>query len=382
MKTRTSHQALALVGLAALAAYILACTSFSPDDSKVLYPAFDASSGRVGVAMYDRETRRSQMVFLPVDVQGGVTNADLPSVFRAQWLDARRILVDWAGDALAEVSLPSGSCKLFVNLPERHDKGVESLMFPTPIAGDRVFMTAPSNELVRLDLRTGAVARHSLERPGADFGLFGAPGENAIFYSEENREGETRRIFGRLDPETFQRTPLLTFTNELAEGSFFTYDPRGRRAAFIEAGEEQKLVVLESGKPAFTRNLGPAKEVSFGNAVFSRKGDLLLASFRRADSPTNSSFGLMEIPLNSAPVRQMLLLRGVAADEMTALYFQVGVSHDGKTAAVASTYLACIDPEFKAGDCALFFVSLTGADRKVTRVPIPLPAKRSNLKHL
>ncbi len=38
MKTQTARNAgLALVGLLALTIYILACSSFSPDDTKVLY---------------------------------------------------------------------------------------------------------------------------------------------------------------------------------------------------------------------------------------------------------------------------------------------------------------------------------------------------------
>ena len=54
---KTRNTALALVGLLALSIYILACTSFSPDDTKVLYPAFDAPSGAIGMAVYDREAR-------------------------------------------------------------------------------------------------------------------------------------------------------------------------------------------------------------------------------------------------------------------------------------------------------------------------------------
>jgi len=43
--------------------------------------------------------------------------------------------------------------------------------------------------------------------------------------------------------------------------------------------------------------------------------------------------------------------------------------------------LACDDEAFKAEDCALFLVDLADPGRKVTRVPIPLPApRRSTLR--
>ena len=58
---------------------------------------------------------------------------------------------------------------------------------------------------------------------------------------------------------------------------------------------------------------------------------------------------------------------------------QAAISHDGKTAAIASTYLACSEKEFKAADCALFIVDLSNPKWKVTKVPIPMPARRPSL---
>jgi hypothetical protein len=62
------------------------------------------------------------------------------------------------------------------------------------------------------------------------------------------------------------------------------------------------------------------------------------------------------------------------------MYFQGAISHDGKAAAVASTYLACGDKGLKPDDCALFLVDLKDPNRKVTRVPIPMPAERPSFK--
>jgi len=67
MNTQKRNAALAFGGLLALSVYIMACNSspsFSPDDTKVLYPAFDPATGVIGMSVYDREARKSDMLFL------------------------------------------------------------------------------------------------------------------------------------------------------------------------------------------------------------------------------------------------------------------------------------------------------------------------------
>ena len=60
---KTRNTLLALTGLAALFVCILACTSFSPDDKKILYPTFDPKTRSMGVAVYDRSLRESRILF-------------------------------------------------------------------------------------------------------------------------------------------------------------------------------------------------------------------------------------------------------------------------------------------------------------------------------
>jgi hypothetical protein len=94
------------------------------------------------------------------------------------------------------------------------------------------------------------------------------------------------------------------------------------------------------------------------------------------------SYGLMEIPFSEAPPRELTLINGAPVeDEPSAYYFQAAISHDAKTAAIASTYLACAKEEFKPADCALFLVDLSDPNWKVTKVPIPMPAKRPDFMH-
>ena len=375
-----------MVGLAALTVYILACsTSFSPDDTKVLYPAFDGPSGKLCMAVYNRETSRSETLFLPVDLGVGETNQVKAPLLRAQWLaDGRRVLVGWGTDNdLAIALVPCGvrgSVKLFYGLSKGGDH-LEPLMSAIPVAGKYAFIRESGKEVLRLDLETGARVQHEFKEEKSDLSLFPAPADRGVFYVCERDP----MVFGRLDPETFQMTPSMSFTNKTVDGSFFAYDEQGKHIAFVEDTESgPRLVVLEGGRTIFTRPLAvKEKELSFGNAVFSPKGNALLAGYQLQDaSKTNSSFGLMEIPLSDAPIRRTPLIPSVNTTESySALYFQIGVSHDGKTAAVASTYLAFAAKDFKPEDCALFFVDLRDAKRKVTKLPIPLPAHLPSMNH-
>jgi hypothetical protein len=390
-KQTTRNTALALVGLTALTIYILACTSFSPDDTKVLYPAFDPGSGAIGMAVYDREARRSDLLFAPIGWESDGSNTVAPRVVRGQWLpDGHRILVAWAGgkdsdDGLGLALVPwgdRGPIKLF-RVPGLKD-AAELFTVPLCLAGDRVFIKAGSGGLTRVDLKTGALTRHEFADVKKDLSLYPSPDGAGVFYIEDRDASDGGAIFGRLDPETFRRTPLMTITNEVADKSFFTYDGAGKALAFLEgAGAEKRLVVLRQGQPAFTRSLGARTEDrAYGNAGFSAKGDMVWASFQQTFKGTNRvAYGLMEIPLGAAPIRDTMLIPAARSEiDEAAFYFQAGVSHDGKTAAAASTYLACLGKDFKPGDCALFLVDLNDPNRRVTKVPIPLPPNRPDLK--
>jgi len=392
MKTQTARNAgLALVGLLALTIYILACTSFSPDDTKVLYPAFSGTNGAVGVAVYDRESGRSEVLFVPVAFEDAESQVAAPLLVRAQWLaDGRRILVTWLGESKGQslnlALIPwgvRGPIKLFSL--GKIENGATALIMPLPVAGDDVFIMQTQQHINRLDLKTGTRTLHRLGDEKSKFSLYPAPADKGVFYLEQREEPEEHFVFGRLDPDSFALTGSVTFTNKPDDGSFFTYDPLGQRVAFVEKGPSggPQLVVLERGKPALTRPLEiKGAQVRFGNAVFTPNGGALLASCQKQPADqAQSSFGLLEIPLPAGPVLETTLIPALETkgDDAAALYFQVGLSHDGKTAAAASTYLACLETNtFKPEDCALFFVDLSDAKRKVTRVPISLPAERAS----
>ena len=389
MKTRTMRDtALALTGLAALAVCILACTSFSPDDSKVLYPVFSGADGAVGMAVYDCASRKSDLVFVPTTLPTADTNAVEAEVVRPQWLDNRRILLSWPGGQndpvfhLAVLSLGvRGPVRLF-DLPGT--KAEAMCLAPLPVAGESVFVAkGESRTVIRLDVSTGAFTIRDLPGEDSHYLLFpAAPGEGVLYLQEPGgQKPATTRVFGRMDPRTFALTPLISFTNEIADGSFLAFDPRGRRLAFLEGPEDSRQVcVLERGKPAMPRRLdGMGSDTQLGNAAFSRRGDTLIGDFHRKKDAV-SSFGLIEIPLGDGPARETLLVPACQLNDehSDGFLFQVGLSHDGKTAAVASTYVASASKQFKPEDCALFLVDLSDPNRKVTKVPIPMSPWRTS----
>jgi len=387
------NAALASIGLLALGIYILACTSFSPDDRKVLYPAFDAASGAVGMAMYDRETRSSEMWFLPVEYQGGITNAVAsPINMRAQWLiNGRDIVVAYASpEAISKEGITvtlvpwgaRGPIKTF-QIPDI-DEPATSFIMPLCLANECLFLSASKSgrEVIRLDLRTGALTHKHFAEAEGDIYLYPAPDGEGVFYVEEEEGPDRKMVFGRLNPSNFSRKPLMQLPKDLPDEGVIAYDRTGQTLAFLAGGDETNTVlVLRDGQRVFTRSLDThGRRRRFINAVLAVNGKAIRATFQQADGTNAVAYGLMEVPFSEAPAREITLIKNAPkADESTSFYFQMAVSHDGKTAALASTYLACSDEEFNPTDCALFLVDLSEPNWKLTKVPIPMPAKRPDL---
>lgn len=377
------NTALSLIALAALTIYILACTSFSPDDKKILYPAFH-SSGNIGVAIYDRDTRQSDLLFVPFHFAGGTNESGAsPALLRAQWLpDGRNVLVAFASEGASEeldlTVLPTegrGPVRSF-RIAAMKDPGV-SLVTPLATSGDRLYLKSRSDTIDRLDLRTGQITTHKVEEHFSDLTLYPAPQGHGLFYVVSTNNAIE---FGRLDPDEFTFTHLATITNQMPDGGFLAYNQAGTQVAFLEKdGDTLRCALMEKGKVRFSRTLPSKQPLKFGNAILSPKGDRVWAAFTRESGKTNRiACGVMEIPLSQAPVREKVLIPDIpSGDETEALYWQVGISHDGKTAAISSTYLAASAEDFKPEDSALFIVDMNTSDWKVTKVPISLPAMRT-----
>jgi hypothetical protein len=174
----------------------------------------------------------------------------------------------------------------------------------------------------------------------------------------------------------------MVITNQFRDQSVVAYDKAGKILAILSGGNDtNELLVLREGQRVLARSLGAqGQKRRFGNAILEPSGQALWATFQQPKGTNTMSYGLMEIPFRDGVVREVTLINDAPAEEeMTVFYFQAAVSHDGKTAAVTSTYLACSEKEFKASDCALFLVDLSDPKWKVTKVPIPMPTQRPNL---
>lgn len=375
MKTnRTIHVLLAGIGCVSLLVYILACsTAFSPDDRQVLYPSFDPQSGALSIALYDRHTGRSEQIFSGI---GSHTDTNLHSAsLRAEWLpDGKHILVAEAEehDRLSLFVLPHG-----VKEPIRHignlkwEEPLTALELPFAVAGTRVFLNDEHN-LTRVDWVTGEVLVNSNKLAA----LPGDDGKTIIGWRElPNNGGE----FGVIDPETLAFQPQLTLTNQTGEGTFPAFHPREPEIMYISSrGTNQELQIVRDGIRKFTRPITrPGCEVkvaSLGLDLGPKKDRVFTAYTSQAGGQTNYECGLLEIPLNENPLCFIPLFH-VQSDDMNSLLAQSSLSHDGRTWAISSAWLAAkTRSALRPEDCALYLVQVDRSRPKITRVPIVLPA--------
>jgi len=377
----------ALIGLGALLTYILACTSFSPDDSKVLYITVDPKSGMNSVAVYDRKTAKSELLFEPVTPEASNTPSAPPVMVRPQWLgDGHDFLAAWLtgmDNSNASVNLAvlpfdrRGPARTF-SLPDLWEDGpLWFYMRPLPVVGSTVYINSGSNVLVRLNLETGNVSLQTNE-PGLV--VLPSPGNDRLFYLAGMTGDPTKgpNEFGVLDPNTFVRTPLFQIKDTNASVFSMAVSRDVKRLAYEVDDEKTPIVhLLETGQPARTISLASlSADTEVLLRHFSPKGDVLYGAFRTPNGATQSDYGIVEVPLDGSPIRRTTLITGAKGGDKGGFpSFQIDISHDGTTLAVESLWLGFGDDAVKAEDCALFLVDLTDPQRKVTKVPIPLPPK-------
>jgi len=384
---------LAGVGLGALLIYILACTSFSPDDSKVLYGTWDAKSGQAAVAVYDRKAGKSELLFEPITQSVGKPDSK-PAILRPQWIEGgHNFLTVWqASDDKSDESLnlavlpfdQRGLARTFL-LSDLGKNGAAYFEYwPLPVVGSSLFMNGESNTIIRLDLVTGQMLRHTnqqamflLPSPDNDRLLYLGGIDSSYMDGKNDSKGPVE--CGLLNPETFARAPLFQIKDKNASILSLAISRDAKHLAYQVEDESPPVVhLLETGQPARTLSLASLGENTTVNLRhFSPKNDILYGSFKNHPNETNAAYGFVEIPLNGSPIRKTTLISDVDNDKdeenMKFESFQIDISHDGKTLAVDSEWFAFGDHSIGAKDCALFLVDLTDPQRKVTKVLIPLP---------
>jgi hypothetical protein len=377
----------------ALLIYVLACTygrtSFSPDDRLVLYPSVDPQNRALSIALYDRDTGRSEQIFSAPNN----TNTDSAGM-HAEWLpDGKHILVVQAEEGAEPKGLNLSVMQRGVKKPVRRiflpgcdSDAAIALMYPFAMVGNEVFLTG-EREISRVNWMTGKVLvvtnKHSaVLLPGGD--------GKTILGFRGREETDQSMEFGVVDPKTLTFKPHVTLKGKTSEGSFPHFEPATGEIYFL-SGEKTNIqfCVQKEGKEKFLRPIsrkGCQVVIAGMWPDMGRKKDrVFTAYFSQAEGQTNYEYGLLEIPLNKRPLRFTPLFQ-LQTDKLSDVnealpLIQPSLSHDGRTWAVSSAWLAVEkDGLLRREDVALYLAQVDGRRPKVTKVPIALPADEKDGK--
>jgi hypothetical protein len=385
--TKTRDRILAGIAGAALLIYILACagSSFSPDDSKVLYPSNDPTTGHPVLAIYDRQTRKSRALFV-------IPNDDAWLTGTAWTKDGARAVAIWTGNAdrIDIASIPLGTSRpirLFnFAIPNSgSDAGLQFLYWPPAVVGSSLFVSA-GNAIHRFDLEYGREASVAVEGDPILFGL-----NDRVFYArgleKATLENPDRMEFGIVDLRSLSLSPLYTMPWDDKRG-IFGLSRDGKLLATVttpETGSDAsafKIAIYENGQlrqsipiSAELKNLDMVSDLNWSGD--SRK---LYFSYRLQLGQQTFQYGIAEVPIGNGNPRALPLLTATSAEgEENNFGLLAGLSRDGRTLAAASTYLQSNRDEIarhlaqrlQAKDLALYLIDVASPEWKVSKVPIP-----------
>ncbi|MEI7901149.1 MAG: hypothetical protein WCK89_12930 [bacterium] len=383
----TSRALLAGIGCAALLAHILACTSFSPDDNQVLYPVFHQPSSTVRIAVYDRTTGRSELVLPALPSDQTDTNR-APVLTRAQWLpDGKHILIASVAEIRGDSKLSLDLVPRGIKEPARHHTDIAmsdstgGILYRLCVAGSKLVM-GDEKKLTRVDFLTGQTTTH--ENTNKVILALGGDGNTITAIIEEGEKGGS--VFGVLDPQTMAFSPMLTLTNNICKalkGTFPTFNPKERQAAVITDNEGKvQLQIVNAKGVTFSRSIECASTntmiVGLGPwlDVGPRNDRAFTAYICQVADEKDAEYGVVEIPFNHEPLRWIALFRAGTPRDGDLLHAQASLSHDGKTVALATSYLYLENKSLTPEDCALFIVETGQPVPRITKVPIAPPQER------
>jgi len=306
---------------------------------------------------------------------------------RALWSpDGKRALVllyterENDNGALNLVVVPLGAKEpvRLILLPKTEEEWkAANLITPPPIVGRYMFLSG--EPLLRLDLESGEV------KTNYHGGVYLTAQGSQVYYLGKGQEDDY--VVGKVDTEKLTLSPIVVvqkkdvgaLTDDLEHQGTISLplvSKDGSRIALVCRDSETNSVAVYRGKELEKRvSWGPkAERVFLGNLEWGPGEQRVYTVYARqlkAEEPV-MELGLADIPLNGEPVQRVPLCRVPGKDAPLA-YFQFALSPDGKTAAVASTYLAVADEPVKPEDCALFLVDMGSAEHKVNKIPIAVP---------
>jgi hypothetical protein len=366
---------LALLLLAAglwLTAVIACRASFSPDGSRVLFPFIDQARKQSAIGLYDLKNGKTELVF-------SVSSAGKEGGFllAPQWTsDGQRAIVTSLDGSKRlsvhvlplETRTPS---RLFV-LDQEKDQ-TAALLNPPALAGGR-YLFLGGTSVNRLDLETGEVLVSDLK---GEIALLGQ--DEVVYYLRDVEGAGKAREVGKLEHEgaweNLRLAPLATFADEGGElGKFLAVDREGARFALTAEKEGLTGVSIASLREPQRRIVfgSRAEAGMLGNLLWAPDGRRIFVAYAREAPEKKIQFGACEVPLEGGEVRRIpLFSMAIGGAERELYLFQIALSPDGKTLAASS---ALLDPDkLEPADRALWLIDLGGAERKISRVPLPSP---------
>jgi hypothetical protein len=371
---------LTLVGFAAWLIYILACgPSFSPDDTKILYPSIDPKTGATALALYDRAAGTSRALLVPPldrGKSGSRSERHEGMALATTWTpDGARAVALWAesDDVLrvAVVPVAGASPVRLLRIDDLGDAAFDVIVGGPAIHGGHLFVSK-DEEVRRIDMETGESASKDV---GGETVVVTARDRLHYYRELETKEGQPERWeFGQMDPETFALTPA--FTSDVKAEHFWVVSDDGARIV-AESESPCTMAIIAGGKVERRLEIGTdGNGVVCGRPVWSRDGATLYAPYRRRAKEGQVEYGVMEVPVSGGAPRYTPLFGATGTGDINDMtIFQIALSHDQKTVAAPSTFIALNSDQgkVKPDDVALFLVDLSRADRRVTRVAIPAP---------
>jgi|SRR5271166_5367984 len=395
-----THVILTLVGITGLVLFILACRpSWSPDGRKILYSYWDDGAQKAAVAVFDRKTRTSKVIF-----ESSHSEDTSKGVLATQWVkDGQHTLVvlHGGGDALTVAVLPQNAKKAVQTyVVERVGQSEASGFLPLPQVGNQLFMSGEKVR-ARINLETGEIFSHE-EKEKSECLLYEA-GDKVLYLKEidakkkeQTKEGEVKKDageqktdedtaeayeFGELDQKDLSLHPTLTLkVDELtAKGigspsGFLDVNPQSSRIATIEDPLKDKQPrILIIGQSGIEQILEPGiKEESFklGNPRWSRDGkSIYVPALIDDDKAKTAQFVVVELAVDGKSSQIDRIVEGpqneFGSDYLSAT--QIALSPDGKFIAASNGYGDSVKPE----NVGLFLLDVSKADRPVSFYPAP-----------
>ncbi|HEX6811246.1 MAG TPA: substrate-binding domain-containing protein [Planctomycetota bacterium] len=384
----TNRCASACVRLTTLAVVLglLACfacrPAWSPDGRRLLFHTRIAKDS-VGIAMFDRDKGRADLLFVP----GSGKTAAVPL-----WLpDGKGVVVVWTDQdhekqlSVAIMSIPRCGKVRTLTVPGGENT-TNNILVPPVLVGHRLLFA--SNGIARLDLDSNTT---TMIAPVVDVAQEdGAPGEQLVVtrrgqgvcYFSMQKGGDMDWEIGTVDPDTLQRTPILkppdqrwevkplpAFTRDLTRIALparSREEPRGHAILVFRDGSLENVLPVDG-------------EVDFGSVEWLPDGASLCVSLCRHDrEKALLKWSLLETTISGSVSRETPIVqtrhRG-RNRESAGLACQVALSPDGRIAALSTALL----DDLQEGDHGLYLVDLKHKDRTVTKVPFPVAAQELTL---